>query len=87
MEVDARDNVDTDNIANRGEEVDKLFLLSVDRKVSDKNGATIHIILAKKFLVGLTARNQGPLFDIKCVNAVAVILTNSLLEDISGSMS
>ena len=77
------DDVDVEDFANGGEEIDDLFLVGVGGEVADKDRTTVHIILAEELLVGVGARDEVLLLHVEGIDAVSVVLADGLWEIVS----
>jgi hypothetical protein len=76
------DDVGAGDFANLGEELNELVLVGIDGKTTDKDRATVQVVLAEELLVGVRARDEGLLLHIERVDAEAVILADSLRENV-----
>ena len=76
------DDVGAGDFANLGEELDELVLVGIDGKTTNKDRATVQVVLAEELLVGVRARDEGLLLHIERVDAKAVILADSLRENV-----
>jgi hypothetical protein len=80
VEVGARDDIAADDIADRGEELEDLGALGIEGKTTDEDGTAVGVVLVEEILVGIGARHGAPLLHIEGVDAVAVVLADSLWE-------
>ena len=74
----ALDDVDVDNVANLGEEIDHLLLVSIDGHTANKDRTTVDIVFAEVFLVGIGARELLLLLHIESIDAISVVFLDGL---------
>lgn len=56
IKVGALDEVDVDDLADLGEESDNLVLIHIIGETTDKDGATVDIVLAQELFIRIRAR-------------------------------
>jgi hypothetical protein len=78
------EDVGVDDLTNDGSEMlDEVFFVGVDGQTADEDRTTVDVVLAKELFVGVGARDKAPVLHIEGIDAITVIPTDSLREQVS----
>ncbi|KAL2020208.1 hypothetical protein VTK56DRAFT_8634 [Thermocarpiscus australiensis] len=80
----ALDNVDVVDLADfSGEEINDLLFGSVSGQATDKDRTTVDIVLAQELLVGVDARDSLLPLAVESFDAVRIVITDNLWDNVS----